>query len=147
MDLVCYDLNGTPERPQGIPNIRPKFFQILGTHNTLSLKFGYAWPYLSFTLPFTVVVDMQQSQGSDETLFGNVFSDVELKYPSDGSFFWILSGGVSVSHKVLGMFHIYGKLNLLATWILKEEWTIFPIVENSLFPLVLRTRLSNPLKT
>ena len=49
---------------------------------------------------------MQQSQCFGETLYGHVFSDVELRYPSDVSDFWMLLGGLAF-HKVLGTFHIY----------------------------------------
>ena len=51
-------------------------------------------------------VDMQESEYFGETLLGQVFSDVELRYPSEGSVFWMLLGDLAF-RKVLGMFHIY----------------------------------------
>jgi len=50
------------------------------------------------------IVDAQQSQCFGETHYGHVFSDVVLRYPSDGSVFWMLLG--VAMRKILGMFHI-----------------------------------------
>ena len=55
-------------------------------------------------------VDMQESEYFGEMLFGHVFSDVELRYPSDGSVFWMLLGIFLAFRKVLCTFHIYASL-------------------------------------
>ena len=45
-------------------------------------------------------LDMQQSQCFGETLYGHVFSDVELRYPSDGSVFGCCYGFFNVSQGI-----------------------------------------------